>query len=95
MAMPMAPRYSVADLADLPEDGCRHELIRGVLVVSPAPSVHHQIIVGRIADAIANYLTPLGLRNTLFAVDRLDWRILPDAPVMAMELPRLFADLPA
>ena len=64
--MPMAPRYSVADLADLPEDGCRHELIRGVLVVSPTPSVH-QIIVGRIADAIA-YLTPLGLRNTLFAV---------------------------
>ena len=184
MAMPMAPRYTVADLADLPEDGRRHELIRGALVVSPAPSVHHQIIVGRIADALATYLAPQGLRNTLFALaadiswdnenlvqpdllvarpeelshrwssvrrlrlavevlspasrrrdrldkrtlyqehavetywavdlearlverwrpederpeliaDRLDWRILPDAPVMGLELARLFADLPA
>lgn len=67
MAMPMAPRYTVADLADLPEDGRRYELIRGALVVSPAPSVHHQIVVGRLAARLAAYLAPLGLADTLFA----------------------------
>jgi len=67
MAMPIATRYTVADLADLPEDGRRYELIRGTLVVSPAPSVHHQIVVGRLASLLAAYLAPFGLGDTLFA----------------------------
>lgn len=66
--MPMARRYTVADLADMPEDGRRYELIRGALVVSPVPSVHHQIVVGRLSGLLAAYLAPLGLRDTLFAV---------------------------
>lgn len=68
MAMPNVARYTVADLASVPEDGKRYELIRGELVVSPAPSVHHQIIVRRLAHALGAYLATLGLQDTLFDV---------------------------
>ncbi len=69
MAMPnLVRRYTVADLADFPDDGKRYELIRGELIVSPSPSVHHQIVLGRLAYALACYLEPLGLRDTLFDV---------------------------
>lgn len=36
------------DLASLPEDGHRYELVDGVLVVSPAPSTRHQRVVRRL-----------------------------------------------
>ena len=68
MAMPNVARYTVADLASFPEDGKRYELIRGELVVSPAPSVHHQIIVRRLAQVLGAYLATLGLQDTLFDV---------------------------
>ncbi len=61
MAMATTRRYPVADLANFPDDGNRYELIRGALVVSPTPSVHHQIVVSRLARALATYLAPLGL----------------------------------
>jgi Uma2 family endonuclease len=35
--------FTVDDLERMPEDGRRYELIDGVLVVSPAPSVAHQV----------------------------------------------------
>lgn len=44
-AMTMTPRarpMTRADLDALPDDGYRHELIDGVLVVTPAPSPAHQ-----------------------------------------------------
>ena len=67
MAMPnLVRRYTVADLANFPDDGNRYELIGGELIVSPAPSVHHQVVLGRLTDALAAYLRPLGLRDTLF-----------------------------
>ncbi len=34
--------YTRADLDALPDDGRRHELIDGILVVTPAPSIRHQ-----------------------------------------------------
>lgn len=69
MAMPnLARRYTVADLANFPNDGRRYELIGGELIVSPAPSVHHGIIVRRLTHALAAYLEPLGLADTLFDV---------------------------
>lgn len=34
--------YTRADLDALPDDGRRHELIDGVLIVTPAPSYEHQ-----------------------------------------------------
>ena len=49
MAMPIsAPRYTVAELERFPNDGNRYELLDGVLLVTPAPSHAHQIIVNRL-----------------------------------------------
>lgn len=37
-----------ADLDALPDDGLRHELIDGVLVMTPAPGLPHQVVVGEL-----------------------------------------------
>jgi len=57
MAMPVAiPRYTVDDLESFPDDGNRYELLDGVLLVSPAPSFLHEIVVQRIRDELTAYL---------------------------------------
>lgn len=49
MGMAIAvPRYTIEDLDRLPEDGNRYELLDGVLLVTPAPALSHQVVVGRI-----------------------------------------------
>ena len=49
MAMAISvPRYTIADLERFPNDGSRYELLDGVLLVTPAPSHAHQIIVNRL-----------------------------------------------
>ena len=49
-------RLTYDDLARMPDDGMRHEIIGGVHFVTPTPVVRHQRIVGRLFQAIANYL---------------------------------------
>lgn len=44
------------DLLAMPDDGLRHEIIDGVLYVSPSPGTPHQFTVGKLYQAIANYL---------------------------------------
>ena len=49
--MTVLPRdhpWTVADLATIPEDGLRYELVDGTLLVSPAPTKLHQRVVGRL-----------------------------------------------
>jgi Uma2 family endonuclease len=49
--MTVLPRdhpWTVADLADLPDDGLRYELVDGTLLVSAAPSKLHQRAVGNL-----------------------------------------------
>ncbi len=36
------------DLAEMPDDGHRYELIDGALIVTPAPSLNHQVVVGEL-----------------------------------------------
>jgi Uma2 family endonuclease len=40
--------FTVADLADMPDDGRRYEILDGVLLVSPATSYPHQDVVLRL-----------------------------------------------
>jgi Uma2 family endonuclease len=46
--------WTVDELYALPEDGMRHELLDGTLLVSPPPSVRHQLAAQRLVLAIAS-----------------------------------------
>jgi len=46
------PHYTVDDLNRLPDDGNRYEILDGVLLVTPAPSTGHQIVVSRIQGSL-------------------------------------------
>lgn len=59
-----APLYYSADMVRaLPDDGKRYETVHGELLVTPAPRVWHQILVGRLYGALLRYLEtePCGL----------------------------------
>ncbi len=47
LARPLGP-WTLADLATLPDDGQRYEIIDGSLLVSPLATVSHQAIAGRL-----------------------------------------------
>ena len=47
------PRYTIADLERFPDDGNRYELLDGMLLVTPAPSRAHQIIVNRLQSRLS------------------------------------------
>ena len=60
MAMFAAPRFTIADLDRLPDDGNRYELLGGQLLVTPAPGPHHQVVLARLITRLAGYLGPDG-----------------------------------
>ncbi len=45
-------------IADLPEDDGRHELIDGGLVVSPDPTIRHQVLVTRLVLYLSGFSGP-------------------------------------
>jgi Uma2 family endonuclease len=48
---------TIDDLYLLPDDGNRYELDDGVLVVSPAPVIGHQLVVFRLSQILAGQVT--------------------------------------
>lgn len=44
--------FTVEDLYALPDDGARHELVDGALVVSPPPTGRHQLVVSRLVGLL-------------------------------------------
>lgn len=42
------PKLTYEDYAQIPEDGCQHEIIDGVHYVNPAPSTYHQAVSRRL-----------------------------------------------
>lgn len=87
IALPL-PRYTVADLDRLPEDGQRYELLEGWLLVTPMPGSVHQALVGRlfrsfdehVGDTGAGFVYPGGgvVRGT-------DTRLVPDVLVVSRQ----------
>lgn len=62
-----APTYWTAEMVrQLPDDGNRYEVVHGELLVTPAPRFDHQLLVSRLAVAIAKYLEeePVGIMLT-------------------------------
>lgn len=56
MSAPTSPYYTAAMVRALPDDGHRHELVAGELLVSPAPRAWHQELVRRLIFALSAYL---------------------------------------
>jgi len=59
------PRYTVADLDLLPDDGNRYEVLAGTLLVTPSPSLAHQGVAARLSALFASQL--LARRLALFS----------------------------
>ncbi|MEJ7833334.1 MAG: Uma2 family endonuclease [Nocardioides sp.] len=46
--LPRGREFTPADLAAMPDDGNRYELIDGALIVTPSPVTRHQVAVGEL-----------------------------------------------
>jgi Uma2 family endonuclease len=62
----LVPRYTLEDLASFPDDGNRYELVDGILLVTPAPLVPHQLVLSRIVEALTLYLVPSGKARAFY-----------------------------
>src|ERR1041384_2877769 len=56
-----------ADYAALPDDGKRYELLDGELVLKPAPTPYHQIILGNLVSILRDHVRRQHLGMVLFA----------------------------
>jgi len=69
MASPL--HYTAEEVVAFPYDGRRYEVVHGELLVTPAPRLHHELLVARLIQALANYLdrepvgTVLGSRGDI------------------------------
>ncbi len=52
MHVPDSDHWTAADLDHLPENGLRHEVLNGQLVVNAAPKLRHQVVVNALQRAI-------------------------------------------
>ncbi len=59
--MPRDHEWTVADVANTPDDGLRYELVDGVRLVSSAPRNLHQIVLGELNDVL-RAACPAGVR---------------------------------
>lgn len=56
MSARVEPLLTIADLEALPDDGNRYELFEGELIVSRAPSLSHQRVLGNLYAILRTYL---------------------------------------
>jgi len=59
--------WTVDDLASMPDDGNRYEIIDGQLFVTPAPTTRHQRMVGELFAVLHDYLRREPIGVALFA----------------------------
>jgi Uma2 family endonuclease len=82
-------QWTYKDYLAIPEDGCRYEVVNGVLYMSPSPGVEHQRIVKRIVALLSRDVEQEGLGEVFQSpLDvELSYRnvVQPDAFVMLNE----------
>lgn len=84
-----------ADLDALPDDGLRHELIDGAFVMTPAPGLRHQRLVGALYAELRSASAGTGLTVLLAPFDVVlgpnvvepDIIVAPDAAFTERDLP--------
>ncbi len=60
-------KYTYQDYLKLPEDGKRHEILNGELIMTPAPTPLHQLTSGAIYKLLSNYVEQHHLGYVLYA----------------------------
>ncbi len=82
-------RYTVTDLASMPEDGKRRELLNGELIVLDSPNTDHQTILSNVYDAVKMFLKAHRLGRVFFApvdvVLEMDDVLVPDLVFVSNE----------
>ena len=63
--------WTYSEYARLPDDGNRYEVVDGEVLVTPAPTPHHQKIVGRLLVMLVEYIEGRGLGWVFQDVDLL------------------------
>lgn len=58
MALPWGAALTEDDLATMPDDGHRYELLDGTLLVTPAPNINHQTVVTSLVVLLHRALDP-------------------------------------
>jgi Uma2 family endonuclease len=91
--------WTVADLARLPDDGLRYEVIDGELLVTPAPSLDHQEAIARLYLLLAPYVAEQRVGHVVFAPADVEFSarrlVQPDlfvVPLVNGSRPRRFSD---
>jgi len=59
MSFPL-PTFTVDMVRAFPDDGQRYELVEGILLVTPAPALDHQVVVARLLAALHAYIGATG-----------------------------------
>jgi Uma2 family endonuclease len=84
------PTYYTADMVRaLPDDGQRHELVHGELLVTPAPRALHQEVVRRLERALEDYTERVGIGHVFHSPADISWTddtlVQPDVFVVPLE----------
>ncbi|MFT4234160.1 MAG: Uma2 family endonuclease [Microbacterium sp.] len=81
VTLPRGRDFTRADLDAMPDDGHRYELIDGVLIVTPAPRIRHQDVVGNLY-AFLRSAAPRAVKVLMAPVDV----VLPDTTIIQPDL---------
>jgi len=88
-----APTYFTAEMVRaLPDDGQRYEVVHGELLVTPAPRLWHQEIVGRLLVALSEYLAREPVGHVVASPADISWApetlVQPDVFVVPLDQAR-------